>query len=207
MDKIERTTERIQEQLDNIVIGDHMTYARNELLVSSQKQIRYLVRSLLTMFSVDLLRWEGEDDLVQDVLLRVDKAVLDAKPKYVGQFFIIVGFHVRWELINKIKHYYGPHGIAANHQTGNPRDLEPGKLKKSVNRVVWLSDLIETLPNEQQEIIHLRVFAGLTREVAAEVLGISTKTVTRIWKKAIATLINEADRHGDFTFEDIQATQ
>jgi len=56
---------------------------------------------------------------------------------------------------------------------------------------------LEKLDARQSRIVELRFFGGLTVEEAAEVLGISPKTVKREWSTAKAWLYGELkERHG-----------
>jgi RNA polymerase sigma factor (TIGR02999 family) len=57
-----------------------------------------------------------------------------------------------------------------------------------------LDEALERLAAEDRpaaELVHLRFFAGLTSEQAAEVLGLSTRTAERIWHYARTFLFKE----------------
>jgi len=56
-----------------------------------------------------------------------------------------------------------------------------------------LTQLAATDP-QQSRIVELRVFAGLTIEQTAEVLGISPATVKRDWNLAKAWLLREIEK-------------
>jgi RNA polymerase sigma factor (TIGR02999 family) len=57
---------------------------------------------------------------------------------------------------------------------------------------------LEKLDPRQSRIVELRYFGGLTVEEVAEVLGVSSKTVTREWKTAKAWLYGDLkEGHGD----------
>ena len=57
---------------------------------------------------------------------------------------------------------------------------------------------LETLDPRQSQLVELRYFGGLTVEAAAEVLRVSSKTVTREWKAAKAWLYGDLkDGYGD----------
>ena len=57
---------------------------------------------------------------------------------------------------------------------------------------------LEKLDPRQSHIVELRYFGGLTVEEVAEVLGVSSKTVTREWNTAKAWLYGDLkDGHGD----------
>jgi len=57
---------------------------------------------------------------------------------------------------------------------------------------------LEKLDPRQSQIVELRYFGGLTVEEVAEVLRVSSKTVTREWNTAKAWLYGDLkERHGD----------
>ena len=59
---------------------------------------------------------------------------------------------------------------------------------------------LEKLDSRQSRIVELRYFGGLTVDEVAEVLGVSSKTVTREWNTAKAWLYGDLkERHGDDT--------
>jgi RNA polymerase sigma factor (TIGR02999 family) len=92
-------------------------------------------------------------------------------------------------------------------------DFVPGPKGKNlseenVERALFIKELLNSLENDdadqakarivlrQAEIVRLRVFAGLAEEETAEVLGCSSETVTKEFRKAKAKLASLA-RRGD----------
>lgn len=77
-------------------------------------------------------------------------------------------------------------------------------LQENVEQAVVVKELLDRLENDnveegkrqaarrQAEIVRLRVFLGLTEEEAAEVLGCSSETVTKEFRKAKAKLASYA---------------
>ena len=77
-------------------------------------------------------------------------------------------------------------------------------LQENVEQAVAVKELLDRLENDagedgkgqaarrQAEIVRLRVFLGLTEEEAAEVLGCSSETVTKEFRKAKAKLASYA---------------
>jgi RNA polymerase sigma factor (TIGR02999 family) len=78
--------------------------------------------------------------------------------------------------------------------------------QENVEQAVFVKELLDHLENDnveegksqaarrQAEIVRLRVFLGLTEEEAAEVLGCSSETVTKEFRKAKAKLASYARR-------------
>lgn len=181
MADIGHTTAKIQSSLGRIAGGEGKTFARDELLDSAIRRIRQMVRQEIAR-SPGVARWEEEDDLVQEVLIRVDRAVQDAEPEHVGQFFLIVGQHVRWAAVDLIRKHFGSHGIGRRHQTS----VEPAAIASSTPKgdstgidSVMLHEAVDRLDDELRETWVLHVYSGLRQEMIAEVLGVSTKTVQR----------------------------
>lgn len=180
MADVGHTTARIQSSLGRIADGSGKTFARDELLDSAVRRIRQMVRQEIAR-NPGVARWEEEDDLVQEVLIRVDRAVQDAKPEHVGQFFIIVGQHVRWAAVDLIRKHFGAHGVGRNHQTG----IEPANAASAREGgasgidSVALHEAVDRLDEELRETWVLHAYAGLRQEAIADVQNVSTKTVQR----------------------------
>lgn len=58
----------------------------------------------------------------------------------------------------------------------------------SLDDVILLDDLLDTLAERQRQVVELRFFGGLQEDEIAEALGVSTRTVQREWMKARAWL-------------------
>ncbi len=103
---------------------------------------------------------------------------------------------MRRELIDLSRHYFGPHGLAANQVAGanmvsdttaaSPLDLlgdetaEPAKL----SRWTEFHEYVESLPEEQRILFDLLWYQGLTLEEAARMTSMSERTMRRHWKSA-----------------------
>jgi RNA polymerase sigma factor (TIGR02999 family) len=83
---------------------------------------------------------------------------------------------------------------------GGARRVETGELRNLTNgrapQLVALDEALQELAHhdaQKARIVELRFFGGLEREEIAEVLGISSATVTRRWRSARAWLLNYLD--------------
>lgn len=197
MSDIRQTTVRIQESLGQIADGSGRTIARGALLESAIKRIRRMVRQEISR-NPGIARWEDEDDLVQEVLIRVDRAVQDARPEHVGQFFVLVGQHVRWAAIDLVRKHFGAQGIGRHHQTGITPAREGSTENESDERIdsVRLHEVVDELDDDVRETWILHAYAGLTQDAIATVKDISTRTVQRQIVRAklrLAELLEPAD--------------
>jgi RNA polymerase sigma-70 factor (ECF subfamily) len=103
---------------------------------------------------------------------------------------------MRRELLDLAKHHFGPEGAAANHHTdgqGRAADDEAGPLQQEpapAEEPDCLDDWcefhtqVEALPDEERQVVNLLYYQGLAQEAAANVLGVSVRTLKRRWQAA-----------------------
>lgn len=138
-----------------------------------------------------LRRWEQTDDVFQNSVVRLHRALSAVQVESVAHFFNLAATLVRRELLDLKKRHYGAHGQAKHHHTDHqPPDAAGGVLTV---RAAEPEDLegwsefhlaVEALPRETKEILNLVYYEGLSQEETAEALGISVRTVKRRWQKA-----------------------
>jgi RNA polymerase sigma-70 factor (ECF subfamily) len=142
-------------------------------------------------------RWEQTDDVLQGAALRLLRTLTDVQPADAADFFRLAGLNVRRELLDLAKHYYGPLGLGAHHATVEQR---PDQSATSAQRnepadasddgperlAAWTEfhQQVERLPEEEREVFSLLWYQGLTQAEAAEVLGVSDRTIKRRWQTA-----------------------
>ena len=64
-------------------------------------------------------RWEQTDDLLQNSMIRLWKALEKNRPRSPLDYYRLASTIMRRELIDLSRHYFGAEGIGANHaQTG-----------------------------------------------------------------------------------------
>jgi RNA polymerase sigma factor (TIGR02999 family) len=80
--------------------------------------------------------------------------------------------------------------LAGDKTSGGSRDVDVLALDDALTRLA-------TLDPQQERVVELRYFGGLTLEETAEVIGISTATVKREWAIARAWLRAELSKHLD----------
>lgn len=126
------------------------------------------------------------DELLGGVVERLIKAMREARPGTVRQFFAIAHQHMRWELNDLARRLDSqgascslPMELAAMPQTS-------GSPISAVARRMF--DAIESLPDEEREVFSLIRIQGMTRNEAAEVLGVSDKTVQRRMTRSLILL-------------------
>jgi RNA polymerase sigma-70 factor (ECF subfamily) len=137
------------------------------------------------------------DDVLQNALVRLLGALRSVRPQTPRDFFALASLQIRRELLDLARHFYGPEGLGANHDSRPPAGsnssggLEPADVREeSAARARWLElhELIDRLPAEEREVIGLLFYQGLSQAEAAEVLNVGLRTVQRRWHDALCRL-------------------
>lgn len=178
----------LQALIDRTLTGD--TAAHDALLDHACDRLLRLTRKMFHGYP-NLRRWEQTDDVFQNSMLRLHRALAEVRVESVRHFFNLAAVQVRRELLDLSKHHFGPEGAAANHHTdGQPADDEGGTLSTRAGEPDDLSGwtefhaLVEKLPADELEVVNLLYYEGLTQEEAAKVLGVSFRTLKRRWQSA-----------------------
>ena len=108
------TSTIIQGCIDRLRTGDES--ARAELLSCASDRLARMARKMLKGYP-GVARWEEGDDIAQNALIRLDRALRAVAPPTARDFFRLAAAEVRRELIDLARHYYGPRGLGANHSS------------------------------------------------------------------------------------------
>jgi RNA polymerase sigma-70 factor (ECF subfamily) len=193
----------IQCQLDHLIAGDES--ARAALLECTGTRLRRLAHRMLSTDFRRIRRWEETDDITQNALLRLDRALRAVVPPTPRDFFRLAARIIRNELIRLARHYYGPYGLGRHHATPAGRDgaagqpepeSDPSDLTHEPGRLAAWTELhcqAAALPDSAREVFDLLYYDGLTQAEAAEVLGVSERTIKRRWADARRTLFDALD--------------
>ena len=117
------------------------------------------------------------DELLSAVAERLLKALREARPRSVREFFALAGQHMRWELNDLARRLdkqppavelgEGLHPAPASTDSG----LSPAGLR--------MLEAIDSLPEDEREAFDLVRIQGLPYAEAAELLGVAPRTVQR----------------------------
>jgi len=184
----------ILQLLQRVAAGEESAVAA--LIQHSCDRLTSLTRRMLGDFP-RVKRWVETGDVLQNALLRLLGALRDVKPKTPRDFLALATLQIRRELLDLTRHYYGPEGIGANHDSqdaegsnnGGPADRAAGS-NEPCSLAQWseLHQEIEALPEEEREIVGLLFYQGLSQAEAAEILNVSLRTVQRRWHAALCRL-------------------
>ena len=184
----------VQACLDRLRGGDEA--ARAELLGCACERLRKLARTMLKGYP-NVRRWEQTDDVLQNAALRLHRTLQQLPVGTARDFFRLAALHIRRELLDLARHHYGPQGQGAHHATWGPDGsatagddsgpLAPADLSQEPSRLAaWgeLHEQIGALPDEEREAFDLLWYQSLSQAEAAELLGVSERTVKRRWLSA-----------------------
>lgn len=176
--------------------------ARNEpealdrLFDRSMERLRCLTRNRLRSYP-RVARYDQTDDVLQNVLVRLQDALKETKPTSVAGYFGLAAQHIRWELLDRHRHHYGKQGEGANHAT-DPKHLDrDGEIMPRIEAeadpatgpvalLEWAEfhEYVDQLPAEEKQFFDLILYDGMSRKEVANVLGISERMVKRRWREA-----------------------
>src|SRR4051794_9631631 len=118
-------TEDLQRLLNRLAGGEQA--AADDLIAHSMERLRRLARKMLRD-RPDVRRWEETGDVLQNALIRLNRALKAVKPASVRDFIGLAATQIRRELIDLARHHYGPEGDAAHHITDPKRVDKEGKV-------------------------------------------------------------------------------
>jgi RNA polymerase sigma factor (sigma-70 family) len=178
--------------------------ARNDVIAYAQTRLRVLASQMLRQFP-SVQRWEQTDDVLQTAMLRMHKALTETTPTDLQHLLRLCTLQIRRTLIDLARHYRGPEGLGAHHQTGfQAKDNSAPELP--VDRAIqegdptslaeWTSfhECVAKLPEQEREVFELLYYQGLSQADAAEILGVVERTVRRHWTSArlnLSTMMRE----------------
>jgi RNA polymerase sigma-70 factor (ECF subfamily) len=192
----ERST-YLQQCLDRLRAGDES--ARQELLAGACARLTELTRTMLKDYR-RLRRWEQTDDVLQNALVRLHRSLQELAPPSLRDFYRLAALQVRRELIDLARHYFGPEGRGRHHQTNAvegdsllappPAYERPATAEEPAALAAWAEfhRQVDALPDEEREVFDLVWYQGLKHTEAADLLGVSARTVKRRWQAACLRL-------------------
>jgi RNA polymerase sigma factor (sigma-70 family) len=122
------------------------------------------------------------------VVERLLKAMRSVRPTTVRQFFALANQHMRWELNDLARRLDS--GAPAAELRESRIALEQGS-ESSIPPAPTLSRIltaIDALAEEEREVFDLVRLQGLSHGEAAQVVGVSVKTVQRRLKRSLVLL-------------------
>lgn len=164
--------------------------AKTLLLDHSCERLLRLTRKMFRGYP-GLGRWEQTDDVFQNSLIRLHRALSQVDLESVRHFFNLAAVQIRRELLDLKKHHFGLEGRATHHHTDHqPSDDAGGAVSATAEEPEDLSQwtefhaAVEHLPEQLREVCDLLYYEGLTQDEAAALLDLSPRTLKRRWHEA-----------------------
>ncbi len=166
-----------------------------ELLARSAERLHLLCATLLFRSYPRLTRPPlnlQSEEMLSAVVERLLKALREARPPTVRQFFGMANQHMRWELNDLARRLDDQAPVLELREEQIRAPESSGSVLGPVARRVL--GAIEALPEEEREAFDLVRMQGMTHGEAAEVLDVSAKTVQRRLNRGLVLL---SDQLGD----------
>lgn len=172
-----QTTCLIQEQLVRLRQG--APDARNELIAVAARRMREIATRMLQQFVGNVPRGAEPDDVVNQTVIRLCKALENVQPNDAKHFIAIAGWHMRRELLEWVR------SGERFEELGSRDVVERSTLNK--DRVkewqIFLTE-VEELPSDEQKVFQAKFFMGTTLEEIAREEKTPLITVRRRWSRA-----------------------
>jgi RNA polymerase sigma factor (sigma-70 family) len=188
----ERTTVVVQRYLEELAGDSPAEPIVRALLDRAVRRLQQICASLLYRSYPRLTQPPlnlQADEMLGAVVERLLKALREARPGTVRQFFALASQHMRWELNDMARRLdKGPTAV----------ELSEGLLPTSPTSDSGLSPdgrrmlkAIDDLPEDEREAFDLVRIQGMSQAEAAKVLGVSPMTVNRRVNRSLQ-LLSEA---------------
>jgi len=131
------------------------------------------------------------DELLGAVVERLLKALREARPRTVRQLFALANQHMRWEL-NDLARRLDEQPAAVD----LCEELVPSPVTSGSGLTpdgLRMLQAIDALPEEERETFDLVRIQGLTQSEAAEILGVTIRTVRRRLNRSVVFLTQQLD--------------
>ena len=119
----------------------------------------------------------------------LNASMRSVRTQTVREFFALVNQHMRWELNDLARRLDQQPPLVELHEERVPAASSSGSVLPPNGR--RMLQAIDQLPEHEREVFELLRIQGLTQCEAAEVLGVSSKTVQRRLNGALVLLAKE----------------
>lgn len=167
--------------------------ARQRLIEHSCERLRGLARKMLRRFP-RVRRWEETDDIFVEAVTRLHRALETVRPESPRHFYNLAATQIRRVLIDLSRRYYGAEGLGSHHDTAahrpdsntTPKSEQDDTSNEPSNLLEWTEfhEQVDKLPDEEREVFNLLWYEEMSQDEAAEVLGVTARTIRRRWQNA-----------------------
>lgn len=207
-DSYRGTDALVRDALARLQRGD--SAAKNDLFAIVERQFQRMARRLLhgSEQFAGVRQWEQTDDVVQELSVRMLRALDFKEIMSPRHFFKLAGRHLRWELKSLRDRYAAQKRPGRMLETNSGPDPEGGppvagkRLADAEAPLPWevlmsrYLDVVEGVDEADGEILDLVIVSGLTQREAADTLDMALATFKRHYRDArrrLAERLREAD--------------
>ena len=190
----EKTTVAVQLYLDALTGDEPPEPIIRALLDRAVRRLQFLCKNLLYRKYQRLTAPPFNlqpDEMLDAVVERLMKAMCKVRPKTVREFFGLANQHMRWEL-NDLARRLDEKAVCVELEDRMVPAPITGDSLLTIDGLRML-ETIDKLPDEEREAFELVRIQGLSQPEAAELIGVSTKTVQRRLSRALLQLTRELD--------------
>jgi RNA polymerase sigma-70 factor (ECF subfamily) len=155
--------------------------ARDKLIELAQERLRLRISQMLARFPT-VHRYQATSDVLQEVLIDLSELLTRLTPRDVRHFLGLAGQHIRWKLLDLARRPTGAQCIT----DGGIFDAAGETTHDPVRLAQWaeIHAYIDELPAAERELFDLIFYQGVPQQCAANLLGISCRTLKRRWHDA-----------------------
>ena len=156
--------------------------ALDSLIRRTAERMEHFARRMLRRFP-QVQAKEQAEDVLQNALIRLTRALRQETPKSVHDFFGLAATQIRRELLD----------LARSHVRRPTQPLgrdhpDLGEDTADLDRWTCLHSAVEKLPADLRDVFSYTFYHGWTQAQIAEVLEISDRQVRRLWVEACQRL-------------------
>jgi RNA polymerase sigma-70 factor (ECF subfamily) len=189
----ESTTVVVQRYLDELAGGGPADAVVRSLLDGAVRRLHQLCAAILHRGYPRLTRPPlnvQSDEMLSAVVERLLKALREARPATVREFFLLAGQHTRWELNDLARRLDQRPGAVELREELVPAQADTDSTLSPEGR--RLIEAIDALPSDEREAFDLVRVQGLTQPEAAAILGVAPRTVKRRLDRGLRLLTEKS---------------
>lgn len=161
--------------------------AADELFRAVGLRMDHLARRMLAGFPT-VRPFADTSDVVQGASMRLLNALRDLRPQSSQEFFSLAAMQIRRELLDLARRFAGHGSIGIGDDTERPELADRAPAGDELDFWTRFHEAVEKLPVEEREAIGLVFYHGRTRSEAAEILGVTERTIYRWWQSGCERL-------------------
>lgn len=186
------TTAVVQRYLQKLAVDAEGEAVVRELLERSIGRLHFLCNGLLARSYPRLMRPPlnlQSEEMLSSVVERLMKAMREIRPQTTRQFFALATRHMRWELNDVARRFDEQSRAVELHDDAVASPTSSHSV--ATPNVIRMLAAIDSMPEEEREVFDLVRIQGLSPAEAAEVLGVTVRTVQRRVNRSFVLLADK----------------